>query len=105
MLSAVLGVGVPMVARLVEKLLGRGKGDTKKTVALDILTAIVGQFGGPGVGLPGAGELGDLLENAVAALNKNGALVGESTTIDAKQIDQELFQAAMLLLRKSGALP
>jgi len=104
MLSAVLSLGIPLAVKLVERLKGKGGGASKKALALGMVTAIVAQFAAPGVGLPGEHELAVLIESAVSALNKSGDLVGESTAIDGKPVDAELFCAGMLLLRRSGAL-
>lgn len=104
MLSTILTVGIPLVAKLVEKLKGNGGGPSKKAMALEILKALVAQCAAPGVGLPGDGELSELIESAVSALNKSGELAGEKTSLDGKPVDGELFAAGMMLLRRSGAL-
>ncbi len=103
-LSAALSLGLPLVVKLVDRLRGKGGGADKKALALDMVKALVAQFAAPGVGLPGAEELGSLIESVVVDLNKKQELAGEATLIDGKPIDGELFQAGMMLLRRSGAL-
>lgn len=109
-LSAILTLGVPLVAKLVEKLIGNGNGAQKKSTAIDVVKAIIAQFATPGTGLPGEEEIGGIVQAAVDALNKAGALQGQATAIDATT-DAELAQigAAMVsqgisILHRSGAL-
>lgn len=109
-LSAILTLGVPLVAKLVERLLGNGNGPKKKSVAIDVVKAIVAQFASPGTGLPGDDEISGIVQAAVDSLNKAGALQGQATAIDATT-DAELAQigAAMVsqgiaILQRSGAL-
>lgn len=104
MLGTILSVGVPVVVKLVDRLLGRGGGATKKSTALDILRAIVQRFAAPGVGLPGDGELADLVEGAVAVLNQRGELQGEKTIVDPALTDARLAEIGYGMIRDGVAL-
>jgi hypothetical protein len=109
-LSALLPIAVPLVARLVDRLIGGGKGPQKKASAVEIIKALVAQFAAPGVGLPGESEIGELVEAAVAALNKAEVLKGHATAIDANtdaelaQIGASMVSQGVALLARSGAL-
>ena len=104
MLGSILSIGVPVVVKLVDRLLGRGNGESKKSIALDILKAIVKRFAAPGVGLPGESELSDLVEAAVAALNQRGELQGEKTIIDPALTDARLAEIGYGMIRDGVAL-
>lgn len=104
-----LSFAIPLVVKLAERLIGRGKGPEKKSVAFDILKRILGVFAGPGVGLPGDDELGQLIEAAVKTLNENKALVGEGTVVAEGVTDAQLatlglqmIQQGMTLLKRGG---
>ncbi len=104
-----LSVAIPIVVRLVERVIGRGKGSDKKSVAFDILKRILGTLTGSGVGLPGDDELSSLIEAAVKALNDRKALVGEATVVSEAVTDPQLaamgirlIQEGMELLKRGG---
>ena len=102
MLSTVLTAALPLVVRLAERLFGRKTGPAKKNAAVGIISAIIHQFAGDGVGLPTEADIANLVETSVAALNSAGALKGTETTVE--DIDTELLAAGLMLLKRSGAL-
>jgi hypothetical protein len=104
-LSAILGLGLPLICKLVEKRFGKGGGKDKKLpLAMSIVKQIVGSFAEPGTGLPEDAEITQMIEDVVAQLNKSGVLAGDDTVLEQKQIDQFLFSTGMELIRRSGAL-
>jgi len=103
-LTAILGVGLPVAVKLVERLMGRGGGESKKSLALDIAKAIFARFQRPGVGLPSEAEIADMLERVVADLNKQGELQGEKTILDPPLTDARLAEIGYGMIRDGVAL-
>ncbi len=105
-----LSIGVPIVIKLVERLMGRGNGSGKKTVAMGILRRILDTFKDqPGVGLPEEEELSRIVDETVKSMNENRALVGEGTVIAEGVTDPQLaalgvqmIQQGMALLKRGG---
>jgi hypothetical protein len=104
-LSTILTTGVPLVIKLVERLFGSGGGkETKMPAAQKIVQALISIFAGPGIGLPGAHEIADVIQQSVDALNKAGELKGSSTNIDASGIDVQLLSIGQDLIANGTEL-
>lgn len=103
-MSALFSLGVPMAIRLAERLLGRGKGSEKKSMALAVVKALASAFAGDGVGLPQEAELSAAIEETVAALNSRKALAGESTVVAESVRDEQLAQMGVALIQQGVEL-
>tara|TARA_R110000868_G_scaffold326059_1_gene586997 strand:- start:211 stop:543 length:333 start_codon:yes stop_codon:yes gene_type:complete len=103
-LIALAPVVVSLIAKVVDKIHGPGKGKEKKLPALlDILAPFLKQLADNGVGLPQKGqELIDYIEPIISTLNKRGELQGFETVIPSDGVDTELLGVAVLLLKKAG---
>lgn len=86
LIATLLPVVIPQVVKLVEKMFGHKTGAQKKSTVLEMLEALIkktGDLAGPSVGLPQRGELDQIIEQVVSALNERGELQGHDTQIQA----------------------
>lgn len=96
---------LPKLILKIEKEVGAGQGPTvKKPLAMDVATPIVEAFAKIGVGLPQGEELGGVIDEIVAAFNKDGVLKGAETELDPTPRDPELFAMGVKLIQRSQVL-
>lgn len=88
------------VVRLVERVKGRGNGPTdKKPMAEELLGGLLRaiQADVPGLGLPQGGEVGQLVQDAWAALQSSGKLKGHETALEDDDTPEGLSKGTLLL--------
>lgn len=104
-LSAVLGIFVPLIVKAADKRFGSGTGPTVKFPWVQkVVGVLIDQFAEGGVGLPNETEKAAMIQKVVEKLNAAGELKGELTAVTLGGIDAELLAMASQSLIFATAL-